>query len=161
MSFSGPWFNIKMTSYQYRKSHCGDKTILWPSYLHNGISYTGKMSSLYWIGALEHHSIKCVNILIFLSGKLSWNCRLWYKQYLGVWTDKWFKNYDICTYSYDTLTNDIFIVFISRYNQESSRLEKLVTLQHLLVLSVSVSGPTSFTSGHKSNFLHSGRYWTD
>ena len=47
---SGPWFNIKMTSYQYRKSHCGDKTILRPSYLHNGISYTGKTSS-YWIGA--------------------------------------------------------------------------------------------------------------
>ena len=38
----GPWFNIKMLSYQYRKSHCGDKTILRPSYLHNGISYTGK-----------------------------------------------------------------------------------------------------------------------
>ena len=34
-----------------RKSHCGDKTILRPSYLHNGISYTGKMTSLYWIGA--------------------------------------------------------------------------------------------------------------
>ena len=31
-----------MTSYQYRKSHCGDKTILRPSYLHNRISYTGK-----------------------------------------------------------------------------------------------------------------------
>ena len=43
------WFNIKMKSYQYRKSHCGDKTILRPSYLHNGISYTGKMSSLYWM----------------------------------------------------------------------------------------------------------------
>ena len=41
-----------MTSYQYRKSHCGDKTILWPSYLHNGISYTGKITSLYWIRAL-------------------------------------------------------------------------------------------------------------
>ena len=49
--YSGPWFNIKMTSYQYRKSHCGDKTILRPSYLHNGISYTGKTTSLYWIGA--------------------------------------------------------------------------------------------------------------
>ena len=49
----GPRFNIKMTSYQYRKSHCGDKTILRPSYLHNGISYTGKMTSLYWIGALD------------------------------------------------------------------------------------------------------------
>ena len=43
------WFNIKMTSYQYRKSHCGDKTILRPFYLHNGISYAGKISSLYWI----------------------------------------------------------------------------------------------------------------
>ena len=42
-------FNIKMSSYQYRKSNCGDKTILWPSYLHNGISYTGKTTSLYWI----------------------------------------------------------------------------------------------------------------
>ena len=44
----GPWFNIKMASYQYRKSHCGDKTVVRSSYLHNGISYTGKMSSLYW-----------------------------------------------------------------------------------------------------------------
>ena len=44
----GPRFNIKMTSYQYRKSHCGDKTILRLSYIHNGISYTGKMTSLYW-----------------------------------------------------------------------------------------------------------------
>ena len=49
----GHWFNIKMTSYQYRKSHCGDKTILRPSYLRNGISNTGKMTSLYWIRALE------------------------------------------------------------------------------------------------------------
>ena len=47
----GPRFNIKMTTYQYRKSHCGDKTILRPSYLHNGISYTGKTTSLYWIRA--------------------------------------------------------------------------------------------------------------
>ena len=48
----GPWFNIKMSSYQYRKSHCGDKTVVSSSYLHNGISYTGKMSSLYGIGPL-------------------------------------------------------------------------------------------------------------
>ena len=47
-----PWFNIKIPYYLYRKSHCGDKTILRPSYLHNGISYTGKMTSLYWIRAL-------------------------------------------------------------------------------------------------------------
>ena len=48
----GPWFNIKMTSYQYRKSHCGGKTILRLSYLHNMISYTIKTTSLYWIRAL-------------------------------------------------------------------------------------------------------------
>ena len=41
-----------MTSYQYSKTHCGDTTKLRPSYLHNGISYTGKMTSLYWIRAL-------------------------------------------------------------------------------------------------------------
>ena len=35
--------SIKMASYQYRKSHCVDKIILRPSYLHNGIPYTGKM----------------------------------------------------------------------------------------------------------------------
>ena len=50
---SGPRFNIKMPSYQYRKSHCGDKTVVRSSYLHNGISYTGKMISFYWIRALK------------------------------------------------------------------------------------------------------------
>ena len=39
-------------------SHCRDKTILRPSYLHNGISYTGKMTSLYWIRALAFDSNK-------------------------------------------------------------------------------------------------------
>ena len=39
---TGPWFNIKMPSYQYRKSHCLDKTVVRSSYLHNGISYSGK-----------------------------------------------------------------------------------------------------------------------
>ena len=51
MLLTGPWFNINMSSYKYRKSHCGDKTILRPSYLHNWISYTGKTISLYRIGA--------------------------------------------------------------------------------------------------------------
>ena len=32
----GPRFNIKMQSCQYRKSHCGDKTVVRSSYLHNG-----------------------------------------------------------------------------------------------------------------------------
>ena len=48
----GPWFNIKMPSYQNRKPHCGDKTILRQSYLHYGISHTGKMASFYWTSHL-------------------------------------------------------------------------------------------------------------
>ena len=39
-------------SYQYKKSNCGDKTILRQPYLHDGISYTGKATYLYQIGAL-------------------------------------------------------------------------------------------------------------
>ena len=41
----GLWFNIKMPPYQCRKSHCGDKIVLRSSYLHNGISFTSKMTS--------------------------------------------------------------------------------------------------------------------
>ena len=54
----GPWFNIKMSSYRYRKSHCGDKTVVRSSYLHNEISYSGKMASLYWITPLGIISLR-------------------------------------------------------------------------------------------------------
>ena len=67
----GPRFNIKMSSYQYRKSHCGDKTVVRSSYLHNGISYTGKMSSLYWIRALAVVSFRYE---YFENKKLQNNC---------------------------------------------------------------------------------------
>ena len=50
----GSQLNIKMSSYPYRKSHCGDKTVVRSSYLHNGVSYTGKNISLYLIRAQYH-----------------------------------------------------------------------------------------------------------
>ena len=59
---SGDWFNIKTASYQYRQSHCGDKTILRPSSLHNRISYTGNKTSLYWIRALVSIILKWVAV---------------------------------------------------------------------------------------------------
>ena len=43
---TGPWFNIMKSSYQYRIPHCGDKAVVWPSYLRYGTSYTGKIISL-------------------------------------------------------------------------------------------------------------------
>ena len=63
-NISGSRFNIKMPSYQYRKSHCGDKTVAISSYLHNGVSYTGKTTSLYWIRAqVKHFPLEAVCIL--------------------------------------------------------------------------------------------------
>ena len=47
---AGPWFNIKMSSYQYRKYHCGDKTVVRSSYLHNGISYSTKVGESTKVG---------------------------------------------------------------------------------------------------------------
>ena len=59
VSWSMPWFNIKISSYQYRKSYCRDKTVVRSSYLHNGISYTGKMASLYWTNLPESTTMTC------------------------------------------------------------------------------------------------------
>ena len=58
-----------MSSYQYRKSHCGDKTIVKSSYLYNGISYTGKMASLYWTKPCDQD---CCILHIFVILKRSW-----------------------------------------------------------------------------------------
>ena len=41
-----------VSSYQYRKSHCGDKTVVTSCYLYNGNSYTSKTASLSWIRPL-------------------------------------------------------------------------------------------------------------
>ena len=53
--------NIKMTFYQYRKSHCGDKMVVRSSYLHSGIFYSGKLASLHWI---IHRSINHLILLL-------------------------------------------------------------------------------------------------
>ena len=71
--------DIKMSSYQYRKFHCGDKTVVRSSYLHNGISYTGKMTSLYWIRTLVIMKLVQLQAIVMLTywqtlrNKLTWN----------------------------------------------------------------------------------------
>ena len=87
-----------MSSYQYRKSHCGDKTVVRSSYLYNGISYTAKMISFYWIGPQIASSItKCSLIEILGECKKSivtcmyapcyiihWACQqIWISGYLA------------------------------------------------------------------------------
>ena len=67
--------NIKMSSYQDMIPHCGDKTILRPSHLLNGISYAGKTTSLYWIGAQFFFKKKVAfpSPFIFRCGVGIWN----------------------------------------------------------------------------------------
>ena len=72
----GGCFHVKMSSYQYRNSHCGDKTILRPSYLHNGISFTGKTASLHWIRAQEstlvRHQSAWIDRLTYIDAWIEW-----------------------------------------------------------------------------------------
>ena len=88
-----PRFNIKMSSYQYRKSHCGDKTVLRSSYLHNGISYTGKMTSLYWIRA---------QFALAMPGLLQW-------KHTGPWFNIKMSSYRKRNFLYMTSLYDINI----------------------------------------------------
>ena len=43
------YHRVKVSRVPMDKSHCGDTTVVKSSYFHDGISYTGKMTSLYWI----------------------------------------------------------------------------------------------------------------
>ena len=79
----GTWFNIKMSPYQYRKSHCGDKTVIRASYLHNGISYTGKMTSSYWFDPLQ--LIQKSNCFAPFSSWNSWHKRMYISYLLIFW----------------------------------------------------------------------------
>ena len=56
-------------SYQYRECHCGDKMAIRLSYLHGGISYTGKMTCFYWTRA---HMLKSWNRWVITSHRLKW-----------------------------------------------------------------------------------------
>ena len=68
----GPWFSIKMSSYQYRKSHCGDKTILRPSYLLYGISYILERCNLFnELGPVPYVHV-CNTIYQWLSARLQY-----------------------------------------------------------------------------------------
>ena len=93
--YPGPRFNIKMMSYQYRKFHCGDKTILQQSYPNNKISYSGKTTSLYWIGGpgviqwyqhcMKIHTFPIAHSFCNISViKTDWKHSSIVKQYLGL-----------------------------------------------------------------------------
>ena len=51
-------------SYQYRKSHCGDKTVAISTYLHNGIFHSDEMVYWYWIIACAFCC--CCRLLLLL-----------------------------------------------------------------------------------------------
>ena len=63
--FQGP-YSIKIYHLTSTRNPIVDKTVVRSSYLHNGISYTGKMISLYWIGAL----LVYLDLIVSNRGKL-------------------------------------------------------------------------------------------
>ena len=75
-----------MSSYQYRKYHCVDKTVVRSSYLHNGISYTGKMAYLYWFSPLVSNQWDSLSIRIII---LSYDDFTAFPLPLPVRTKKW------------------------------------------------------------------------
>ena len=48
----GPWFNMKMSSYQYRKSHCGDKTVFLSLYTYFCSTYHTGIYAAYHLNSL-------------------------------------------------------------------------------------------------------------
>ena len=87
-----------MSSYRYRKSHSGDKTVVRSSYLHNGISYNGKMSFLCWIGAQMISLPRLFNGGIMLIHQTYRRAETWH--YLG-WYNIWTKLLFIFLFIYD------------------------------------------------------------
>ena len=74
-----PWYDVKVLSYQYGKSHCGDKMVVRSCYLHDKMYYTGKMVSLYWIGPRLFCTKLCLNILAHCGSVAGWVLRaLWF-----------------------------------------------------------------------------------
>ena len=86
----GPWCNIIMSCYKYRKSHSGGKMVVNSSYIHSGISYTDKMWSLYWIGVQVEFTwlvwclwVQCAPADLFSS--MEWG----QEPYMRVWYISW------------------------------------------------------------------------
>ena len=80
-----------MPFYQYREYHCGEKEFLWLSYLQNCISYTGKMTSLYWIR--DQVLFKFTDACYFNYCTCQWVCK--HSMYLSFWfSTDWSYTYD-------------------------------------------------------------------
>ena len=125
------WFNVKMPSYHYRKSHCGDKTILRPSYLYNGISHTGKVASLYWIRFQEsRYQDKDLNIKIKKG------------HYSEIW---WFSNeqhFDYLFNSFSRLTKikqqcstglSLMEIYLSEFPWQTASYVKVVPMSYVIM----------------------------
>ena len=61
----GDWFSINMPNSRFIKPHCGDKAILWSSYLLNRNFYTVKATSLYRIWPWLPGKFKCWYVYIY------------------------------------------------------------------------------------------------
>ena len=97
-----------MLTSRHRKYHCEDQMILRPSYLHNGISYTGKMASLYLIRAQNvvfaiifnmlycHPRKRCLSPIIVLCGERRFGDPRRRYTFFFIIVLIWKRNYFLC-----------------------------------------------------------------
>ena len=144
------WGWLKMSSYQYRKSHSADKTVIRPPCLHNEVSYTGKTTSLYWIRArylveffprvyLDHRGLfvcapsqwetrlQCNVVPYSLSACTEWS--LGYSDHGdGLWFDKYISGcHCLCLY-FLLLRKDLLGTFRVRKGADGFGLYKQTTI---------------------------------
>ena len=104
-----------MTFYQNRKYHYGDKTILRPSYLHNGIPCTDKMTSLYWIKALmlnDDRYLRTEGLFVRHGKVIAWHPML---KYMLIHTTDTCTSFDINTLRRNGrhFVEDIFCIYLN------------------------------------------------
>ena len=72
LAWRAVWFSRKMSFYQYRKSQCGEKTIVRSSHLDNRNPYTSNMASWYCWTNIEHPALDNTGNCHF---HISWNLK--------------------------------------------------------------------------------------
>ena len=145
------WFSIKILSYQYKKSYCEDKTILRPSYLHNGIFFSAKMAFSIWIMAqvsgceeailsnIPQSSVGCCNVLSLAQVCLSWHL------------DTLISTYQHCAGSYSTCEANHCIVNRTLRVAQIFNMFNSTVARCISVINIVWSQSTSFISNIRPN----------
>ena len=139
-------FTIKMPSYQYRKSHCHDNTILSTQW----ISYTGKMAFLYWIRSLDinNHSMGYEGweslLLVWQRISATWVVEKLHQMHIYFCISS--KEKKISTTRVKSVSQAQYVAKLIRAQEELIECVALVTMDNAMVTSLTVMSLHSVTA---------------